>query len=186
MEKIFIPVILGTSRKGNMTEKAAEYIVEVFSAREDIETVLIRPEEYIHGYTIPPWENSELATPWKEVVKKAKAFLIVTPEYNHGYPGELKMLLDMDLAGYTDKPVCICGASSGTFGGTRVVEQLTQVVRKLGLVVLSYSLYFPKVQEIFSQPKEQIEKDHKERINKAGDLLVEKVVSKSGSVILST
>lgn len=172
MEKLFIPVILGTSRKDNMSEKAAAYIVEVLKFRNDIEVQLIRPEEYTHGYTIPSWEETELTTPWKDIVKKAKAFIIVTPEYNHGYPGELKLLLDQELAGYLGKPVGLCGVSAGGFGGTRVVEQLTQVVRELGMIVLSYSLYFPKVKEIFGMPKEELEKSYKDRILKMADILV--------------
>jgi NAD(P)H-dependent FMN reductase len=48
-------------------------------------------------------------------------------EYNHSYPGELKMLLDMLFSQYAHKPVGICGVSSGAWGGTRMVEQLRLV-----------------------------------------------------------
>jgi NAD(P)H-dependent FMN reductase len=57
----------------------------------------------------------------------ADGFIIVSPEYNHSYPGELKMLLDMLFSQYAHKPVGICGVSSGAWGGTRMVEQLRLV-----------------------------------------------------------
>ena len=63
----------------------------------------------------------------REKARRSDGFIIVSPEYNHGYPGELKMLLNMLFSQYAHKPVGICRVSSGAWGGTRMVEQLRQV-----------------------------------------------------------
>jgi NAD(P)H-dependent FMN reductase len=52
-------------------------------------------------------------------IERCDGLIIVTPEYNHGYPGLLKHALDMNLKEYIHKAVGICGVSAGPFGGAR-------------------------------------------------------------------
>ena len=173
MSKKFIPVILGTGRTGRNSEKVARYVVSVLQGRSDIETELIDVLDYTFGRTIPAQESENKTKPWQEIVKRADAFVIVFPEYNHGYPGELKMLLDQDLENYKGKKVLLCGVSIGGFGGVRGVENLLPVCRELGLIALQPSLYFSKVGETFEQSKEELDKIYQQNINKNVDLLVE-------------
>ena len=69
-------------------------------------------------------------------VSRSDGLIIVTPEYNHGYPGLLKHALDMNLKEYIHKAVGICGVSAGPSGGARVTEALLPVMRELGLVTI--------------------------------------------------
>src|SRR5712671_4883504 len=78
-----------------------------------------------------------------------KRLEIETPEYNHGYPGLLKHALDMCLEEYIHKVVGLVGVSAGPFGGSRVIEQMVQVVRELGLAVTFTDLNFSKVRDAF-------------------------------------
>ncbi|MDD1740323.1 MAG: NAD(P)H-dependent oxidoreductase, partial [Methanothrix sp.] len=71
------------------------------------------------------------------------------PEYNHGYPGELKMMLDMLFSEYAHKPVGICGVSSGPWGGVRMLEQLRLVCLAAHMVPTGEAVYFPRIQELF-------------------------------------
>src|SRR5436853_2326444 len=82
---------------------------------------------------------------------RADGLAIVTPEYNHGYPGLLKHALDMCLEEYIHKVVAICGVSAGPFGGSRVIEQMVQVVRELGLAVTFTDLNFSRVGDAFDE-----------------------------------
>lgn len=84
------------------------------------------------------------------ITARADAFFIVTPEYNHSFPGSLKRMLDSELANYNHKPVAIAGASNGNWGGVRAVEALVPAIRETGLVVMSWDVYFPYVQNIFA------------------------------------
>ena len=173
--KPFIPLILGTSRKDNNSEKIAAYLLDTLTQRGDVEVQLVKPEEFISGRTIPSWEEDAKAKNWRDLATRANAFIIITPEYNHGYPGELKMLLDAAYKEYTGKPVVLCGVSAGPFGGVRVVEQLVQVVRELGMKVLSFSLHFPMVKELTSLSKEDLDKQYAERMEKMIDLLLKEI-----------
>ncbi len=80
---------------------------------------------------------------------KADAFVIVAPEYNHGYPGLLKHALDTNLKEYIHKAVGICGVSAGPFGGARMIENMLPVMRELGLVSIFWDVNFSSVQNAF-------------------------------------
>ena len=64
---------------------------------------------------------------------RADALVIVSPEYNHGYSGLLKHVLDSCLQEYIHKAVGIVGVSAGPFGGTRGIQDLLPVMRELGM-----------------------------------------------------
>ena len=75
--------------------------------------------------------------------------LLVVPEYNHGYPGLLKHLLDTNLKEYIHKAAGVCGVSAGPFGGTRAIENLLPVLRELGLVTIFWDVNFSSAQKLF-------------------------------------
>jgi NAD(P)H-dependent FMN reductase len=70
---------------------------------------------------------------WSRLTAAADAFVIVTPEYNQGYPAPLKNALDFLYAEWLDKPVAFVSYGM-TSGGMRAVQQLKPVVSALGMV----------------------------------------------------
>ena len=80
---------------------------------------------------------------------RADGLVIVTPEYNHGYPGLLKHALDMCLEEYIHKAVGVCGVSAGPFGGARMIQSLLPVLRELGLVTIFSDVYFGTAGKLF-------------------------------------
>jgi len=148
MGKLFIPVILGTARKDRESEKVSNFVLE--QVRDfGFETELVDVVNHTFGKTIPPWEGNEDTKPWRELAEKSDGFIIVSPEYNHGYPGELKLFLDSAYDEYVKKPVMICSVSSGGFGGARMVDHLKQVLVELQMVPLRNAVFFSKVGELF-------------------------------------
>jgi NAD(P)H-dependent FMN reductase len=144
---LFIPVILGTTRVGRMSENVANLVSTELAMRSGVETELID----IARLPFPALgEGEAIKNPiFSERMMRADALVIVTPEYNHSYPGSLKRALDSCLKEYIHKPVGICGVSAGPFGGTRVIESLLPVLRELGLVTIFWDLNFGKVQTLF-------------------------------------
>lgn len=59
-------------------------------------------------------------------IGRADAFVVVTPEYNHGYPASVKQAIDLPHAEWQRKPVGFV-SYGGLAGGVRAVEQLRQV-----------------------------------------------------------
>ncbi len=136
-----IPVLYGTFREGRKSEAVAKFIHAELLKR-GIESEFIAPENY-HGKQL----EQKHPEPWKTVMAEADGLVIVSPEYNHGYPGALKEMLDSLYEEYNFKPVGIVGAA-GFVGGSRMVEQLRQVVVELKMVPIREALYFPMVWEL--------------------------------------
>ncbi|EKD43305.1 MAG: NADPH-dependent FMN reductase [uncultured bacterium] len=107
--------------------------------------------------------KTEMAQKYLEIIKRADALVIVSPEYNHGYPGELKILLDMGYKEYANKPVGFCGVSIGPFGGVRVVEQLRQIVIELHMIPVREAVYFSNISALFSEAGEITDKSYADR-----------------------
>jgi NAD(P)H-dependent FMN reductase len=149
--KLLIPVLLGTAREGRQSEKAAIYVSEQLIAA-GFDAPLVDVRDYAVGVTTPPWIPSEAFASWKELMGRADGLVIVSPEYNHGYPGELKIMLDSLMAEYARKPVGICGVSSGGFGGVRVVEQLRLIAINFQMVPLKAAVQFSNI-ETFESAK---------------------------------
>jgi NAD(P)H-dependent FMN reductase len=63
-------------------------------------------------------------------LEQADAFVVVTPEYNHGYPASLKQAIDLAKRPWQAKPVGFV-SYGGLSGGLRAVEQLRLVFAEL-------------------------------------------------------
>ena len=68
-----------------------------------------------------------------DTMRRADGYIIVTPEYNHTYPGLLKHVLDLNYKEYLHKAVGVCGVSAGPFGGVRAIEALLPTFKAFGL-----------------------------------------------------
>jgi NAD(P)H-dependent FMN reductase len=161
---IFIPVILGTVRKGRASEAVARFVVEEIRKRDGVETELVD----IRDLNFPTTDAGEAIKDagFSATVARADALVIVTPEYNHGYPGMLKHVLDTNLKEYIHKAVGICGVSAGGFGGTRVIENLLPVLRELGLVTIFWDGNFSGAQKLFDAEGVLLDQAYIKRLNK--------------------
>src|SRR5437868_4653303 len=149
MSSLFIPVILGTTRKGRRSEHPARFGFEETKRRAGVKT------EFVDVARIPMRlddAGEQMKDPaFSDLVKRADGLILAVPEYNHGYPGLLKHALDMNLEEYIHKAVGICGVSASQFGGTRVIEALLPVMRELGLVTIFNDVNFGNVGKIFDE-----------------------------------
>lgn len=67
---------------------------------------------------------SEKTLDFSEKIKAADGVIIVTPEYNGGYPASLKNVIDLLHKEWRRKPIAISTVSDGDFGGTQVITSL--------------------------------------------------------------
>src|SRR6266516_1321495 len=167
---LFIPVILGTARQGRESEHAAHFVFERTKARAGVETELIDVRAL-------PMRLDDAGEQMKDpafsaTVERCDGLILVTPEYNHGYPGLLKHALDMNLKEYIHKAVGICGVSAGSIGGARVIEQLLPVMRELGLVAIFEDVNFGKVGTLFDERGNLLDESYVRRVDKFLDELI--------------
>jgi NAD(P)H-dependent FMN reductase len=148
MSKLYIPVLLGTKRLQRKSIFAARLVAEIGNTFDDVETDVIDPADFnFPGDGNDPEGKDPRYT---AITERADAFFIVTPEYNHSFPGTLKRMLDSELSNYIHKPVAYAGVSSRQFGGSRAIEALVNTSRELGLVSTFTDTNFINIEEIFS------------------------------------
>jgi NAD(P)H-dependent FMN reductase len=165
---MFVPVVLGTARKGRESEKVARLVFEE-AVKAGLESELIDARDYrleATDNTEKPLQAKKLA----ERVSKANALVIVSPEYNHSYPGELKMMLDLIYEQYRIKPVGICAVSTGNLGGARMVPQLKTLCLALNMIPVPSVVYFSNVNKLFDENGRLKDEDYRKRV---GRLLAE-------------
>lgn len=150
-EKLFIPVLVGTPRKHRQSYKVAKWLFRKMQEREEIETQFFDVQDFNLPADDYGMEIKEDFPAWRDAMQRADGLVIVTPEYNHGYPGTLKAVLDLLLPEYIHKAVAFAAVSAQVWGGVRVIEQLVTVSRELGFAVTFTDLNFPRVQTLFDE-----------------------------------
>ena len=167
---LFIPVILGTPRRGRMSEHAAELMrVEIDKRGPGVVTELID----VGKLSIPVDDAGEAVKDpeFSDKMNRADGLVIVAPEYNHGYPGLLKHVLDTNLKEYVHKAAGLVGVSAGVFGGARVIQNLIPVLRELGFVTIFWDVNFTVVQSRFDESGALLDESFLPRIEKFLDEL---------------
>ena len=155
MAPFYIPVILGSVRRGRQSPKVARFIADRMRRSGKIETEILdlleysfpMMEERLRFQDDPPPRLREFS----EKLSCSDAIVIVSPEYNTGYPGVLKNALDYFLPEYKRKPIGIVTVSGGGFGGVTCLAQLRLVTLNLGSFPIPASLPVSHVQDSFDE-----------------------------------
>ncbi len=146
---IELKVIIGSTRQGRFSEKPAAWIAAEAAKLEGVRVETLDLREYPLPYYAEPISPSRFegrypspeVERWSRKIAEGDAFIIVTPEYNHGAPAVLKNALDYVYAEWNRKPVGF--VSWGSVGGARVVEQLRQVVVELQMAPIRNAIHIP-------------------------------------------
>lgn len=139
---LVIPILLGTVRDERRSEWVARAVLARAQAR-GWDSRLFDPREWPFGNLVRrEWEMDPRPPRVAEFVDemaRADGFLIVSPEYNYGYPGTLKNMLDALYDEWNRKPFAVVGVG-GISGGLRMMEHLRGVVAGLGAVSVPHSV----------------------------------------------
>ena len=146
-----ILIILGTGREEANSEKVANFVFEE-AKNFDFEVNFIKVKDWLDK-PFTGGMSEEKRNKLSEILSNSRGFIIVSPEYNHSFPGELKLFLDEFYEEFNHKPIGICGVSRGELGGARMVESLRLVLIEFMMVPLRNAVYFFNVQN-FENEKE--------------------------------
>lgn len=148
-EPIKIALIYGSTRKGRFCDKVAEWAAEQIRSAGRYTVDAIDPAVVLPAQGQEADGHSGSANLWQRMAA-ADAFVVVTPEYNHGYPAALKSLIDSVGAEWQAKPVAFV-SYGGISGGLRAVEQLRLVFSELHAVTIRDSVSFAGAWEQFDE-----------------------------------
>jgi NAD(P)H-dependent FMN reductase len=138
-QRIRVGVVYGSTRAGRFCDTVARWAAARIGAHEGFAVEVIDPAVL---------ETREDAGSLRQRMAACDAFVVVTPEYNHGYPAPLKSLIDSVGAEWHAKPVGFV-SYGGISGGLRAVEQLRLVFAELHAVTIRDSVSFAGAWEQF-------------------------------------
>lgn len=156
-----IALIYGSTREGRMCDTVASWAVTEMAGRRDLALDIIDPLEL----ALPDRLERDEGTSQQALrarIDRADGFIIVTPEYNHGYPAALKFLIDLVGEEWGAKPVGFI-SYGGAAGGLRAVEQLRLVFAELNAVTVRETVSFASVWEQFGANGRLAEPDRARR-----------------------
>ena len=110
-------------------EKLPDVTVEIADLKEYNFPVF---DERLRNLQDPPARAKEFS----EKIKHASGVLIVTPEYNGGYPASLKNVIDLLYDEWRRKPVAIASVSDGAYAGSQVLTSLVFSLWKIGALMV--------------------------------------------------
>ena len=134
-DKVRVALIYGSTRPGRLCDKVAEWAASQIASHGRFEIEIVDPARPVNiGNRL----------------ESVDAFVVVTPEYNHGYPAPLKTLIDSFGSEWHAKPVAFV-SYGGISGGIRAVEQLRQVFAEVHCMTIRDCVIFPNAWEQFGE-----------------------------------
>ena len=139
MKPLRLVMIYGSVREGRLCDAIADWVRSQIEVRDEFELEVVDPAT--------TWPNIDQHA-FRNTIDRADAVLILTPEYNHSYPGPLKTLIDSVSAEWNAKPVAFV-SYGGVSGGLRAVEHLRAVFAELHAMTIRDSVSFANAWESF-------------------------------------
>jgi NAD(P)H-dependent FMN reductase len=143
-----LKIILASTRSGRKGPVLASWIYDLAGKRSAFSTELLDLAEINLPFLDEPMHprlreyTHEHTRKWSKVIDPADAFIMVTAEYNYGYPASLKNALDFLFHEWAYKPLGFV-SYGGLAGGTRAVQQLKQVVTALNMMPIPEAVHIP-------------------------------------------
>jgi NAD(P)H-dependent FMN reductase len=144
-----VQIIIGSTREGRVTDRAAKWVVN--HAREkldgyEVELLDLRDYEMpFFNESVSPQFNPErkpepIVKKWLDKLAEADAYILVTPEYSRSYPAVLKNALDFTDYQLEKKPVAL--VAHGSTGGSNAVAHLRGVLPGVLAITIPAATYF--------------------------------------------
>jgi NAD(P)H-dependent FMN reductase len=161
-----LQVIVGSTRPNRAADKVVPWVTRHAAVHEGFEIELLDLRDWplpmfgehmgSIGDPRDPSYSGEIVRRWNRKIAEADAYLVITPEYNHSIPGELKNAIDTVFVsfGFRNKPVAAVGYSGGVGGGIRAIEHLVQIVTEAEAVLLRSTVVLPFVDTAFGEDGE--------------------------------
>jgi NAD(P)H-dependent FMN reductase len=131
-QKPRLAIIIGSTRQGRFGPRVARWFAAL--AREHgafaVDVIDLAEADLPSILTDDAGDRRDAVDDYRRRLERADAFVVVTPEYNHGYPASLKQAIDLAYTEWRAKPVAFV-SYGGMSGGLRAVEQLRQVFAEL-------------------------------------------------------
>jgi NAD(P)H-dependent FMN reductase len=145
-DPIRLEVVVASVRAGRIAPVVADWFAATARRRAEFDVDVLDLAETPLPHDLSGGPDADAFT---RRIGAADAFVVVTSEYNHGYPAALKTAIDTVKREWRTKPVGFV-SYGGLSGGLRAVEQLRQVVVEVHMVPVRQSVSFHRVKHAFA------------------------------------
>lgn len=150
-----INIISSSVRNGRNSHRVALYFQRFINESKRATAAIIDLQEYafpVFEERLQYLKNApENVLQFAEKIKSADGILIVTPEYNGGYPASLKNAVDLLYTEWKRKPVALATVSDGPFAGTQVMTSLLFTLWKIGALMVPAIYAVPNVSNAYDE-----------------------------------
>ena len=150
-----ITILSASVREGAKSPRVARYFKQYIESNNLATVSILDLAEYnfpIFTERLRLQKNpSEKTIDFAEKIKSADAILIVTPEYNGGYPASLKNVTDLLYDEWKHKPIGISMVSAGPFAGTQVITSLLFTLWKIGATMVPAMFPVATIEKSFDE-----------------------------------
>jgi NAD(P)H-dependent FMN reductase len=150
-----IAIISASVRTGRKSHRIALYFKRFIEEQKLATAEILDLMEYnfpLFEERLPYQQSASGAVlEFADKIRSADGVIIVTPEYNGGYPASLKNVIDLLTADWKRKPVAIATASDGNFGGTQVIISLQFSLWKIRAWTVPAMFPVPNVEVSFDE-----------------------------------
>lgn len=152
-DNVKVQIILASIREERLGETVGNWFKGVVDTRDDLDTEFIDLRDWQLPFFQEPRTPSsghyaEVAMPWAEKIAQGDAYIVICPEYNHGYSPVLKNALDHIHREWANKPIGFV-SYGGPAGGARAVEQLRLVAVNLQMAPIQEAVVIPFARSAF-------------------------------------
>jgi NAD(P)H-dependent FMN reductase len=151
-EPFSLGVIVGSIREGRYGRRVPDWFLQQVDGRDDVKADLVdladTPLPVVQQAQPVPtgrYPSADVRA-FAQCIGSADAFVVVTPEYNHSFPGPLKLAIDSVHPEWAAKPVGFV-SYGGVAGGLRAVEHLRAVFAELHAVTIRETVNFYLAQD---------------------------------------
>jgi NAD(P)H-dependent FMN reductase len=162
-----ISIISSSVRMGRNSHRVALYFKKYLEENKLARVEILDLKEYNFPLFEERLKNQkspdERSIDFAEKIKSSDGIIIVTPEYNGGYPASLKNVIDLLYDEWYRKPVAISTVSDGNFGGSQVLTSLQFLLWKIRAWVVPARFPVPNVDEEFDESGIPAEKERTDK-----------------------
>ncbi|RZK58713.1 MAG: NAD(P)H-dependent oxidoreductase [Pedobacter sp.] len=150
-----ISILSASVRNGRNSHRVALYFKNYLEENQLANVKIID----LKAYDFPIFEErlrfisnpSEAMLSFAEEVTNSDGIILVTPEYNGGYPASLKNAIDLLYAEWKRKPIAIATVSAGAFAGTQVITSLQFSLWKIGALTVPAMFPVATIEKTFDE-----------------------------------
>jgi NAD(P)H-dependent FMN reductase len=163
-----ISIISSSIREGRKSHNVALYFQNYLTENElaTVEMIDLKACNFpIFEGTLKTLKNpADNIFEFAEKIKSSDGIIIVTPEYNGGYPASLKNAIDLLYDEWKHKPIGIATVSSGPFGGSQALLALQFVLWKMKAWTIPALFSVPNVEKAYEANGNALDKPASDKL----------------------